>query len=36
MEFDKITTKELIEINKKIQEFLKYLEKEEKETSKKH
>lgn len=34
MEFDKIETKELIEIYKKIQDFLKFLEKEEKDNQK--
>jgi len=34
MEFDKKETKELIEIYKKIQDFLKFLEKEESENSK--
>ena len=33
MEFDKKETKELIEIYKKIQDFLKFLEKEESENS---
>jgi len=34
MEFDKIETKELIESYKKIQDFLKFLEKEEKDNQK--
>lgn len=34
MDFDKVETKELVEIYKKIQEFIKFLEKEESEGEK--